>query len=60
MISTKLFIQKCIRIYRNKYILGRCVKVKKVIVIGGGPAGLTITYQLLKSKDYEVKIIGKE
>ncbi|MGN0027213.1 MAG: NAD(P)-binding protein [Clostridium sp.] len=34
--------------------------MKKVIVIGGGPAGLTITYQLLKSKEYEVKIIEKE
>lgn len=34
--------------------------MKKVIVIGAGPAGLTIAYQLLKSKEYEVKIIEKE
>ena len=35
-------------------------KKKKVMVIGAGPSGLTIAYQLLKSKEYEVKIIEKE
>ena len=32
--------------------------MKKVIVIGAGPAGLTAAYELLdKSKDYEVIVL---
>jgi protoporphyrinogen oxidase len=32
--------------------------MKKVIVIGAGPAGLTAAYELLsKSKDYEVVVL---
>lgn len=35
--------------------------MKKVVIIGAGPAGLTAAYQLLKnSKDYEVIILEKE
>ena len=31
--------------------------MKKVIIIGAGPAGLTSAYELLKDKDYEVTIL---
>ena len=34
--------------------------MRKAIIIGAGPAGLTIAYELLKSKEYEVKIIEKD
>ena len=34
--------------------------LKKAIVIGAGPSGLTIAYELLKSKKYNVKIIEKD
>ena len=35
--------------------------MKKVVIIGAGPAGLTAAYQLLKnSRDYEVIILEKE
>lgn len=35
--------------------------MKKVVIIGAGPAGLTAAYQLLKSsKDYQVIILEKE
>ena len=34
------------------------IMVKKVIVIGAGPAGLTAAYELLKDKDkYEVTVL---
>ena len=32
-------------------------KMKKVIIIGAGPAGLTAGYELLKQKGYEVTIL---
>ena len=37
--------------------------MKKVVVIGAGPAGLTAAYELIKDKEYEVidffqKMIG--
>jgi protoporphyrinogen oxidase len=36
-------------------------KLKKVVIIGAGPAGLTAAYEILrKSKDYEVVIVEKE
>lgn len=31
--------------------------MKKVIIIGAGPAGLTAGYELLKQKGYEVTIL---
>ena len=35
--------------------------MKKVVIIGAGPAGLTAAYQLLKKrKDYQVIILEKE
>lgn len=37
------------------------VSMKKVVIIGAGPAGLTAAYQLLsKSKEYEVIILEKD
>ena len=35
--------------------------MKKVVIIGAGPAGLTAAYELLKkSKDYEVIILEED
>ena len=34
--------------------------MKKAIIIGAGPSGLTLAYELLKSKKYLVKIIEKD
>ena len=31
--------------------------MKKVIIIGAGPAGLTACYELIKNKEYEVVVL---
>lgn len=31
--------------------------MKKVIIVGAGPAGLTAGYQLIKEKEYEIVIL---
>ena len=34
--------------------------MKRVVIIGAGPAGLTAAYKLLKTKQYEVIVIEKD
>ena len=34
--------------------------MKKALIIGAGPSGLTLAYELLKSNKYLVKIIEKD
>ena len=32
------------------------MRMKKVLIIGAGPAGLTAAYELLKTGDYDVPV----